>query len=34
MTSERNDFGEEYKCERRGLDLRAMIDEAMEAGKR
>lgn len=34
MTSERDDFSEEYKRERRGLDLRAMIDEAVEAAKR
>lgn len=34
MTDERDDFGEEYKCERRGLDLRAMIDEAIEAGRK
>jgi hypothetical protein len=34
MTSERDDIGEEYTCERRGLDLRAMIDAAMEAQER
>lgn len=34
MTNERDEFGEEYKCERRGLNLRAMIDEAIEAGQR
>lgn len=31
MTHERNEFGEEYKCERRGNDLRKMIDEAIAA---
>jgi len=31
MTSERDEFGESYKCERRGNDLRKMIDEAMAA---
>lgn len=30
VTNERNDFGEEYTCERRGLNLRAAIDAAME----
>ncbi|WP_227461636.1 hypothetical protein [Cupriavidus pauculus] len=34
MTRERDDFGEEYNCERRGLNLRAMIDAAIEAGTR
>lgn len=34
MTSERDEFGEEYTCERRGLDLRAMIDAAMQAQER
>lgn len=29
VTNERDDFGEEYKCERRGNDLRKMIDEAI-----
>lgn len=28
VTHERDEFGEEYRCERRGNDLRAMIDEA------
>lgn len=28
MTVERDEFGEEYRCERRGNDLRAMIDAA------
>lgn len=31
MTNERDDFGDEYKCERRGNDLRKMIDEAIAA---
>lgn len=26
MTHERDEFGQEYECERRGLDLRARID--------
>lgn len=30
MTRERDGSGREYKCHRRGLDLRAMIDEAVE----
>jgi hypothetical protein len=30
MTRERDEFGDEYKCERRDNDLRKMIDEAME----
>jgi hypothetical protein len=34
MTSERDEFGEEYTCERRGLGLRAMIDAAMQAQER
>ncbi len=34
MTSERDEFGEDYTCERRGLNLRAMIDEAILAGQR
>lgn len=29
MTHERDEFGEEYRCERRGLDLRTLIDEAI-----
>jgi hypothetical protein len=29
MTHEWNEFGEEYQCERRGLDLRARIDAAL-----
>lgn len=28
VTYERDEFGEEYRCERRGNDLRAMIDAA------
>lgn len=28
VTHERDEFGEEYRCERRGNDLRAMIDAA------
>ena len=28
VTHERDEFGEEYTCERRGNDLRAMIDAA------
>jgi hypothetical protein len=31
MTNERDEFGDEYKCERRGNDLRKMIDEAITA---
>lgn len=34
MTQERDDFGDTYNCERRGLNLRAMIDAAIEAGQR
>lgn len=33
MTHERDEFGMEYKCERRGVDLRAAIDEAMAKQK-
>jgi hypothetical protein len=29
VTRERDEFGEPYKCERHGIDLRAAIDEAM-----
>ena len=31
MTHERDDFGLAYKSERRGLDLRAAIDDAIHA---
>lgn len=34
MTSERDEFGTEYQCERRGLDLRERIDAAMAKGGR
>lgn len=34
VTSESNEFGETYKCERRGNDLRAMIDEGMRLAAR
>jgi hypothetical protein len=34
VTSERNEFGETYQCERRGNDLRAMIDEGMRLAAR
>lgn len=30
MTHERDEFGLEYMCERRGVNLRAAIDAAME----
>lgn len=29
VTNDRNEFGESYKTERRGMNLRASIDEAM-----
>lgn len=29
VTLQRDEFGHSYKCERRGLNLRAAIDEAM-----
>ncbi|MCY1314363.1 hypothetical protein D9M70_649910 [compost metagenome] len=31
MTHERDEFGQAYKSERRGLDLRAAIDDAIHA---
>lgn len=34
VTHERDEFGAEYECERRGVDLRARIDAAMEINKR
>jgi hypothetical protein len=34
MTDERDEFGEEYQCDRRGIDLRAAIDAAMEEAKK
>lgn len=33
VTYERDEFGEEYTCERRGNDLRAMIDAARRIEK-
>ena len=31
LTDERDEFGDEYQCARRGLDLRAAIDAAIRA---
>lgn len=31
MTHERDDYGQEYKCQRNGLNLRAAIDAAISA---
>lgn len=34
VTHERDEFGAEYECERRGIDLRSRIDAAMEINNR
>ncbi|WP_025371774.1 hypothetical protein [Advenella mimigardefordensis] len=34
ITQERDDFGDEHSCERRGLDLRAAIDAAIAESRK